>query len=163
MTPVAQPQTSPTKLILPFMDAVRNVFKKMAGVDIVIGKPKLKDQAAASYNVCGIIGFSGDIMGSVVVTFSTQAAEKLVECFTGSPIKVGSIDFADAIGEHSNMIAGSAKTHRGGAASISLPSVVIGEGYTVANLSNTQCVVIPCNSPHGAFALEVCIKHSGIK
>ena len=158
MTQVVNNPSAVPKLILPFVSAVQDVFKKMAGVDIVVGKPRLKAGAGASYSVCGIIGFSGDITGSVVVSFSTGAAEKLVEAFCGNRLEIGSPDFADAVGELTNMIAGSAKTQLGGVASISLPSVVIGEGYTLANLSSAQCLVIPCGSPYGEFAVEVCIK-----
>lgn len=56
------------------------------------------------------------------------------------------------------MIAGSAKQHLGGLASISVPSVVIGKGYTISNMTNSQCLVIPCGSPYGEFAVEVSIK-----
>jgi len=149
-----------SKLILPFMDAVRQVFKKMAGVDTTVNRPHLKTQASASYDVCGIIGFSGQITGSVVVSFSDSAAEKLIEAFAGMKLDRSHPDFADAVGELANMIAGSAKQHLGATASISVPSVVIGKGYTVANMSNAPCVVIPCGSPYGEFAVEVSIRQN---
>jgi chemotaxis protein CheX len=144
--------------IMPFMNAVRQVFQKMAGVETTVNRPHLKTRASASYDVCGIIGFTGQIVGSVVVSFSDQAAEKLVEAFVGIKLERDSADFADAIGELANMIAGSAKHQMGTLASISVPSVVIGKGYTIANMSNTPCVVIPCGSPYGEFSVEVSIK-----
>jgi chemotaxis protein CheX len=149
------------QLVVPFMNAVREVFKKMAGLDIKVERPFLKTSASPAYDVCGIIGFSGQITGSVVLSFSDAAASKLVEAFAGTAFPRDTPDFADAIGELANMVAGSAKQHLGAAASISVPSVVIGSGYTVASLSGLPCLVIPCNSPHGAFAVEVCIKRNG--
>jgi len=67
-------------------------------------------------------------------------------------------DFADAIGELANMIAGSAKKDLGHTASISVPNVVIGGGHIIARLSEVPCLVIPCRTPVGNFAVEVNIK-----
>ncbi len=154
---VAVPAMNP-KLVVPFMNSVREVFQKMAGVEVTVKRPHLKTENSPTYDVCGIIGFSGEISGSVLVSFSDQAAEKLVESFAGMKIERNSPDFADAVGELANMIAGSAKQHLGAAASISVPNVVIGKGYTVASMSNTPCLVIPCSSAHGDFSVEVCVK-----
>lgn len=154
----APTQSISSKLITPFMTAVRDVFQKMAGVSTTIGKPYLKTDASAAYQVCGIIGFSGQITGSVVVSFSDAAAEKLVEAFAGVAMKRTDPDFADAVGELANMIAGSAKKSLGGLASISVPSVVIGSGYTIAITHSVPCLVIPCGSPFGDFSVEVSIK-----
>jgi chemotaxis protein CheX len=147
-----------SKLIVPFMNAVREVFQKMAGVPTTIGKPFLKTDATVTYEICGIIGFSGEITGSVMVSFSDAAAEKLVEAFAGVAMTRNDPDFADAIGELANMIAGSAKKNLGAMASISTPSVVIGSGYTVCTSRNVPCLVIPCGCCFGDFSVEVSIK-----
>jgi chemotaxis protein CheX len=153
-------QSINAKLILPFMNAVREVFQKMANVSIAVGKPYLKVDAGATYDVCGIIGFSGEIAGAVVVSFSNATAEKLVEAFAGTKFTSADPDFSDAVGELANMIAGSAKQQLEASASISLPSVVIGKGYLVASMSNVPCLVIPCSSALGDFAVEVSIKRN---
>lgn len=147
-------------MITPFINAVRQVFQKMVRVEATIQTPYLKTHAGSTYEVCGIIGLSGQVTGSVVVSFSDAAAEKLVESFAGAKLDKVSPDFADAIGELANMIAGSAKQHLGGRASISTPNVVIGSGYSVASPSGVPCVVIPCSSPFGKFAVEVSIKRN---
>lgn len=157
-TDTAPAQGISENFILPFMNAVTEVFKKMAGVTTTVDKPYLKTDAVAAYEVCGIIGFSGEISGSVVISFSDTAAEKLVEAFAGVKLALTDADFSDAIGELANMIVGSAKQHLGAVASISIPSVVIGKGYIVSNMRNVPCLVIPCNCTFGAFAVEVSIK-----
>ena len=159
-TATAPPPAIDSKFILPFMNATRDVFQKMAGVATTIGKPYLKSDANAGYAVCGIIGFSGQITGSVVVSFSDTAAEKLVEAFAGVKLALTDPDFADAVGELANMIAGSAKKHLGAVANISTPSVVIGKGYIIANNRQIPCLVIPCGSPFGDFAVEVSVKRN---
>lgn len=147
-------------LVIPFMNAVTQVFQKMVGVPATVQKPYLKTQTTSTYNVCGIIGLSGQVAGSVVVSFGEDTAVMLVEKFAGSKFKVTDPDFADAIGELANMIAGGAKQHLGGVASISTPSVVIGKGYVIAGMSDIPCVVVPCTSPCGDFAVEICIKRN---
>ncbi len=148
------------ELIIPFMNAVTQVFQKMVGVPATVQKPYLKSHSTSAYDICGIIGLSGQLAGSVVVSFAEGAAINLVESFSGTRFKVTDADFADAIGELANMIAGSAKQHLGGVASISTPSVVIGKGYVIAGMSDIPCVVIPCTSPRGDFAVEICIKRN---
>ena len=145
------------KLITPFVESVRAVFKTMAQVDTTIQKPYLK-KSNSRYNVFGIIGFSGELTGAVTVSFTRVAAEKLVEAFTGSKIDMESPHFADAIGELANMIAGSAKSKLGLNANITVPSVIIGDHCHQATLTDVPCIVIPCTSALGDFAVEVCIK-----
>lgn len=162
----AQPETAAprlsAKLIIPFIDSTRQVFAKMVGVKAETGQPHLKDNAVPSYDVSGIIGFSGDLVGSVVVSFQLQTARKLVASFVGFDLDPGSADFADAVGELANMIAGSAKKDLDGlTANITVPTVIIGAGHKVARLNGVPCVVIPCKTPVGDFAVEVNIKPSG--
>lgn len=130
----------------------------MVGIKTTVGKPHLKANPAPLYDVSGIIGFSGGIVGSMVVSFQRVTAEKIVEAFAGMPITPDSPDFADAIGELANMIAGNAKKDLGALASISVPNVVIGAGHQIARLADVPCVVIPCETPIGSFAVEISIK-----
>jgi len=156
-------QTPPTqkidpKLIVPFVNAVRSVFSTMVGVQTTVQRPHLKIQPCPTYDVSSIIGFSGDLTGCVVVSFQKDAAIKLVSAFAGNPIDPNSPDFADAVGELANMIAGNAKKYLGNCASITVPSVIIGTGHTIARLSGVPCIVIPCTTPVGDFAVEVNVK-----
>jgi chemotaxis protein CheX len=73
-------------------------------------------------------------------------------------LEPGTADFTDAVGELANMIAGGAKKHLGNAASITVPSVIIGKGHQIARLSDVPCLVIPCTTAAGDFAVEINIK-----
>jgi chemotaxis protein CheX len=153
------PATINPKLIVPFVNSVRNVFATMVRVEAVVERPMLKQHPASSYDISGIIGFSGEIVGSVVVSFTRQAGEALVEAFAGVRLAMGTPDFADAIGELANMIAGSAKKDLGATANITVPNVVIGAGHQIARLSDVPCLVIPCRTSVGNFAVEVNVKN----
>jgi chemotaxis protein CheX len=152
------PVTINPKLIVPFVNSVRSVFATMVKVATTVERPHLKNMPEPNYDVSGIIGFSGDIVGSVVVSFQASCAMKLVEAFAQMPLEMGTPDFCDAVGELANMVAGAAKKDLGAAASITVPNVIIGAGHIIARLSDVPCVVIPVTTPVGNFAVEVNIK-----
>jgi chemotaxis protein CheX len=157
--PAAEPK-SPinVKLIVPFINSVRNVCSKMLNTTATIQRPNVKAAPAPLYDVSAIIGFSGEIIGSVVVSFPKETAIKAVAAFAGMPIDAASADFPDAVGELANMIAGGAKKDLGANASISCPSVIIGSGHSIARLRDVPCLAIPCETGLGAFVIEVSIK-----
>ena len=159
-TPPASTEAKPVidpRLIVPFVNSVREVFTKMVNVTTTVTGVQIKGNPAPTYDVSGIIGFSGEVTGSVVVSFQKEAAIRLVAALAGMEIEFGTPDFADAIGELANMIAGSAKKAFGGT-SISLPTVVIGAGHTIGRMNDVPCILIPCASPDGVFAVEMNVK-----
>jgi chemotaxis protein CheX len=146
------------KLLVPFINSIRTVFSTMLGMTATINRPTTKAEPVPMYDVSGIIGFSGDITGQVVVSFQKATAIKLVTAFAGAEMDPASPDFADAIGELTNMIAGAAKKDLGAAAGITCPSVIIGTGHVVARLRDVPCLVVPCETPVGPFCVEISIK-----
>ncbi len=157
-TATATRQPIDPKLIIPFVNSVRQVFSTMVGVPVTVDRPSIKSSPGAMYDVSSIIGFSGDVVGSVVVSYQEAAALKLVEAFAGTALELLSPDFADAVGELANMIAGSAKKDLGVNASITIPNVVVGPAHSIARLKDVPCLVIPCKTPVGDFAVEISIK-----
>ncbi len=141
-----------------FIEAVRSVFSTMLKLDVTLGKPHLTE-SLARHDVSGIIGMSGDVIGSVVLSFPTPVAMAVVARFAGSEFPVTSPDFADAVGELVNMVSGAAKARfEGKNVSISIPSVVIGAGHTVGRPSTTACVSLPCRVACGEFSIDVAIR-----
>jgi chemotaxis protein CheX len=147
--------------ITPFMVSIQNVFSTMLQLPVTIEEPRLKSGTKATYDVSGIIGMSGDVTGSIVLSFRRQTAERLVALFVGSPIDPSSDDFADAIGELVNMVSGNAKgLFKGKSVSISCPSVIMGENHNVSTSSDMPCVVIPCVTDCGELAIEIAIRET---
>lgn len=159
-TTVTQPAPAKlnSKLIMPFVNSTINVFTTMAKIKPEISKPRIKTDPCATFDVSGIIGFSGEIIGSVVVSFQMQSAQKLVSALMGSEVDPTSPDFVDAIGELTNMIAGNAKKDLGLIANIAVPTVIIGTNHMIGRMTGVPCVVIPCHTSVGDFAVEVNIK-----
>ena len=145
------------RLTLHFVRSLQDVLSTMASTKVTVGKPVRKLDPIATHDVSGIIGFSGDFVGSMVLSFQMPAALGIVKAFAGVDCAPTSLEFTDAIGELANMIAGSAKTHFGGT-SISIPTVVVGAGHLIARMHDIPCILIPCVTSHGNFAVEVNVK-----
>lgn len=154
----APPERLSSKQVMPFVNSTMNVFTTMVKIKPEIGTPRLKTDARVTYDVSGIIGFSGEIVGSVVLSFQMEAACKLVSALMGCEVDANSSDFIDAVGELANMIAGSAKKDLGRRANIAVPTVIIGKDHLVGRLTGVPCVLIPCKTSIGDFAVEVNIK-----
>jgi len=145
--------------LTPFMQSVQNVFATMLQLDVTIGQPSIKEEASATYDVSGIIGLSGDVVGSVVLSFPVETAERVVALFTGESLTSADEDFADGVGELVNMVSGGAKAMlEGRKISISVPSVVVGKNHTIARQKVSPCVRIPCECDCGEFVIEVCMQ-----
>ncbi len=145
--------------IKPFIQSVQNVFETMLQLPLEIGEPALKKANAPNFDVSGIIGMSGDVEGSVVLSFPTTTAERVVSLFTGVDIEHTHDDFPDAIGELVNMVTGGAKAQfEGRSVTISCPSVVIGQDHVVFGRKDVVCISMPCTCDVGEFSLEVSVK-----
>ena len=138
-----------------FLESTQALFDTMIGLPVTFGTPKIKD-GNQPYDISGIIGLSGDVVGSVVIGFDRDAAMKIVTEFTGEETQVDSPDFADAIGEVANMIAGGAKAKFAGmSVSIGCPSVITSPNHHVASPSAAASITIPCETTAGRFQIEI--------
>ncbi len=146
------------RYINPFIEAVRSVFSTMIQIDVSLGTPHVSE-TLPRYDISGIIGMSGDVVGSVVLSFPAPVAKVVIGKFAGSDMPITSPDFADALGEIVNMISGAAKAKfvdRN--VSISTPSVVVGAGHTVARPARTVCISLPCKVYCGEFSIDIAIR-----
>ncbi len=150
--------------IKPFISSVQNVFSMMLQLQVTINDPELMTGSQATYDVSGIIGLTGDVVGNVVLSFPTDSAERMVALFTGETLEVGDEDFTDAIGELVNMVSGNAKADfENRDVSISCPSVVVGADHHIGRPKEIPCVAIPCSSDCGDFVVEICIEDRAAK
>lgn len=147
-----------TTLVTSFVKSVKNVLTTMAGLDCQFDTPALKGNSCPTHDVSGLVGFSGDVAGTVVVSFCAETASNVVEAFVGERVEQSNADFVDAIGELCNMIAGNAKKDFGLDTRIGIPSVIVGSGHSIAMLRDVPCVVVPCTSDMGDFTIEINIK-----
>jgi len=142
--------------ITPFVSSISNVFETMLQLPVTVGSPAMKDDATPTYDVSGIIGMTGDVEGTVVLSFPTATAERAVTLFTGMELAATHEDFADAIGELVNMVSGGAKAQFDGKdVGISTPTVIVGSGHNVYGRKSMTTIAIPCTCDIGEFNVEV--------
>ncbi len=144
------------RYINPFIEAVKHVFSTMLMTDIFISKPFIKTGDEQRSDVSAIIGISGDAVGSVALCFPMKSGVNVASKFAGIEMTKDHEDFADALGELANMVAGQAKSKLDGlSCSISLPNVIIGEQLMFSNSKAAPRLVLPCDSALGRFCVEV--------
>lgn len=144
------------RFINPFVKSIGNIFTTMMSSEVDFQKPFVKSDSTEKPDVSAVIGFSGDASGAVVLCFSKKTAEKIASTFACTELTIDSPDFADALGEIANMVAGGAKADfQGLSVNISLPSVIVGIGHEVVKSNAHPSLVIPCQSPFGGFTVEV--------
>lgn len=144
------------RYINPFVRSVCNTFETMCGLRVTVGKPEMKTSGEPLTDVSSVIGFSGDAAGCVVLHFSFDIASKVASRFAGEEITPDHPDFADAVGELANIVAGGAKSQfEGLKISISLPNVIVGRNHNVSASKSAPRIVLPCETEVGKFAVEI--------
>lgn len=149
------------RFINPFLDGAKEVLKTMAFIDATAGKAYLKKGDMAHGDVSGIIGITGDAIGSLAVSFHTSCICGIVSSMLGETHTEPTREVLDAVGELTNMISGVARTHmerNGLSVYAAIPSVVVGEGHTINHILKAPSIVIPFSTPQGEFVIDVCIK-----
>ena len=151
------------RFINPFLKSLCNTYETMCNLSVTVGSPELKTDDNPRSDVSSVIGFSGDAAGCVVLHYSFDIASKVASAFAGIEIDPDHPDFADAIGELANMVAGGAKSKfKGLDISISLPNVIVGKNHNVSASKSSPRIVIPCTTSQGTFQMEVgmVLKHT---
>lgn len=144
------------EFINPFISAANDVFQRMLGCSLARGPLSLKDEHTPIHEVSGLIGLSGKCRGMVVLSIGRATALGATEVMLGSrPLDLNS-DVIDAVGELTNMIAGTAKTRlEEYQLTISLPTVICGRGQVISFPSQCTPMVIPFDSDLGPVCVQV--------
>ncbi len=157
--PVGKRVPLDVKLINPFIEGTKEVFNVMAGIPIKRKSIFLKKDYKMFGEVSGIMGLTGDAMGSVVINFPKQLAIRLISGILG--LEKGEIsddDMRDGVGEILNMVAGKAKTLLANTKyhfKLSIPTVVVGHGYEISHPKDTPCIVVIFVALETQFAMQV--------
>jgi len=139
-----------------FIASLVEAFDTMLGCVIHRGALEVGDACCRGYEISGVIGLSGNAMGTVVVSLSKAVALRATSSMLLVETSEVNSDVIDAVGEIANMVAGPAKAklehYR---LQISLPSVVTGVGHQVNFPSNVRPITVPFSSDWGPLALTV--------
>jgi chemotaxis protein CheX len=142
--------------INPFIEAVVNTFETMLNCSARRGSLSLATVGRRTYPISGVIGLSGRAAGTVVINLSQEVALKAASAMLMTEMTEVNDEVLDAVGEIANMVAGQAKAElQEYELSISLPSVVTGEGHEVRFPSDARPISVPFETDFGPMLLDV--------
>lgn len=147
-------------LVQPFIFATIETYEKMLGGNTPIAQQyTLNKGSGIGKDISGVIGITGDLLGSVSLSYNKQSALNALSAFIGMPITELDDDSMDAVGELVNIIAGYAKQFiEEFKVNISLPTIIKGQGLIVKEPSDVFSFCVPFKSPLGDFELNVGLK-----
>lgn len=149
------------RYINPFLDGTLEVLKTMAGIEAIPAKPALKVDHSAYGDVSGIIGLTGDAVGSLALSFTEKSICRVVSNMLGEEFKEVGPEIVDAVGELTNMISGAARTKlekQGLNVYAAIPTVVYGTGHKITHVLRSPSILIPFSTSSGSFFADVCIR-----
>ncbi len=149
------------KFVNPFIEATQSVFKEFVGVEVKPKKPFLYNSGTSNinYDISGIIGLAGEVLGVVIISFPKISALKTVSKIIKNETKIFDEYVVDTIGELINIIAGnSKKSLEDIKIVISLPSIVKGYNHQLAWITGVPVICIPFEFEYGDFYIFVSMK-----
>jgi chemotaxis protein CheX len=149
------------KLINPFLYGAKEVLQKMASVESTVGTPYVKQDDRATGDVSGIIGLTGDAIGSLAISFSESCICGIAGAMLSESFVQANQEVFDAVGEITNMISGVARTYLEKdtlTVWAGIPAVVFGKDHYVKHILKSPSIVIPFTTEYGSFFVDVCIK-----
>ncbi len=156
------PYNMDANFIDPFVNATVHVLGTMAFIKPQAGTPYLKQDNAAKGDVSGVVGFTGEINGTISVTFDEGSILKIVSNMFGEEMMALDNEIADAVGELTNMISGQARrelAEKGRIFEAATPSVITGKAHTIIHITNGPKMAIPFSTENGHFTIEVCLEN----
>lgn len=127
------------------VQATHEVFATMLCWTLTTGTPLEGEALRPRSNVVGTVSFAGAENGLVAFYSTTSTASAIAETLLGGP--AGSPEeIADAIGEVTNMIAGTFRNYMmagGGAWAISIPTVTLGSDFYTRYVSDVRRTLCP--------------------
>ncbi len=152
--------TTETLLIEHLDKDIREIFSTMVGVDI---SPAQMAVTLTTFNDCvtGMVGLAGSYNGMLIVTAPQKLALTFTSHMLGMDVAECDNDVHDALGEITNMIAGSFKHHfvtNGHEAHLSTPSVISGERYVMTVGTPADTLTLMFESGEENFLVSVYVE-----
>jgi chemotaxis protein CheX len=128
--------------------STREVFQRMVGIDVThVAQPA----GAPSGSVSALVGMAGAISSVVRVRCTPETARRVATKMLGGAAGPEASEWADAMGEIANMVAGNFKskiTELSDGCVLSVPTIVTGDDYEVHQIGRGE-------------RIEVCLDYEG--
>ncbi len=143
-------------LVRCLVESAKNIFSTMCDIPLTADESTSGEDASKRYHVSGIIGLSGALKATIVVSVHKDLVFHAAEGFLGMRPTEIDADVTDLVGELANMIGGNAKERmKMEGLSIGLPTVVAGDNHKVSYNSGMALTVLPFESDHGPLSIEL--------
>lgn len=145
-------------LINPFISATNTALEMMAMIKPERKKVYLKTDNVLVGDISGVMGLSGEVSGSIIVSFTKDSACLLVGNMLGASYDDINDEVKDGIQEIVNLIAGQAKSMLKDTDyhfQVSIPTCIIGKGHQVNHKKGVPCVVAEFEVSGSPFTVEV--------
>lgn len=140
---------------------VEEVFCTMVGMEDLLHLPvQVAPETHFKDCITAMVGFAGSYNGLVSLHAPQQLALAFTSGMLGMEVTALNDDVHDALGEITNMIAGSFKQHisRGGAdIKLSTPSIVSGDDYFVNSGSNLDTLTLRFATDEEWFIVSIAL------
>lgn len=149
------------RFINAFLKGTANVIKTMAFIEPIAGKPFLKKDQAATGDVSGVIGLTGDAKGSLALSFSASCICAILTNMLGEPYTEVTPEVLDAVGELTNMISGDSRKRleaEGLVVIAAIPTIISGKNHSIKHIISGPSIIIPFSTAHGMFVVDVCLE-----
>jgi chemotaxis protein CheX len=149
------------KYVNPFINATLNVLETMAFTKAEAGKPYVKKDQVAPGDVSGVIGLTGNVSGTISVSFAEKSILSIVSNMFGEEMKELNEEIKDAVGEITNMISGQARQeleNLGRSLQAAIPTVIMGKNHSITHVTSHPIIAIPFSTANGGFTIEVCFE-----
>lgn len=149
------------RLLNAFVDSVIKTMQTMAQVEATPGKPYIRSDVQFKGEIAGLVGMvAPPLKGTLLISYDKQSILYIVESMIGEKHTTINGEVADAVGEMTNMIYGSAKTtlnQFGYNFEMAIPSVLTGD-FMIAQPNKGTTLVIPFNLKNeSTFYVEVTV------
>ncbi len=149
------------KYINPFIESVLNNLEQMAALKAEKMQVSVTKDAKTSAEISGVIGLSGGVKGSAVISFPKAIALAVASAMFMEELKELNDDVKDAIGEFANIVVGNARNRlvdEGLNITISTPTIIVGKDHEISHPQNIPFLVIPFQTDIGNFQINIGVK-----
>ena len=145
--------------------STQEVFETMVFCSLGSQTPIEGDALRPTSNVVGTVAFTGDRCGIVAFYSTTATARAITGAMLGIPAAQVNGEVPDAIGEVTNMIAGTFRTRMaafGRPWAISVPTVTIGSDFYTKYVSDVRRTLCPFTmADEGEVFVELILTQAG--
>lgn len=141
-------------------EAANEVFETMVSKTLIAGEP-MRDKRQPSANVVGAIRFLGSLSGTVSFYSSDAAAREIAGAMLGIAPEDADNEVPDAVGEITNMIAGSLRgklAQAGESLMITPPSVTRGTDFSAQHFNVAARVLCPFKMDAHEMYVEIILQ-----